>query len=78
MALTIFTAICLLGCGFMLYVLLQWIKDRPPRTATKEKYDEMRIRKRPHIVSSRKKMTDFPSLVIRSGATERRKKHGRT
>jgi hypothetical protein len=35
MTLTVFFALCLLGCGFMLYVLLQWIReDTQPKNAT--------------------------------------------
>jgi hypothetical protein len=34
MTLTIFIALCLLGCGFMLYVLLQWIRDTQPKKST--------------------------------------------
>jgi hypothetical protein len=33
MTLTVFIALCLLGCGFMLYVLLQWIRDTHPKNA---------------------------------------------
>jgi hypothetical protein len=31
MTLTVFIALCLVGCGFMLYVLLQWIRDTQPK-----------------------------------------------
>jgi hypothetical protein len=53
MTLTIFIALCLLGCGFMLYVLLHWVRDTQPRNATggcKGQQD----RKQLHIVSSSK------------------------
>jgi hypothetical protein len=53
MTLTIFIALCLLGCGFMLYVLLHWVRDTQPENATggcKGQQD----RKQLHIVSSSK------------------------
>jgi hypothetical protein len=54
MSLTIFIALCLLGCGFMLYVLLQWIRDTQPRNATGGCEGKEQDRKQPHIVSSSK------------------------
>jgi len=53
MTLTIFIALCLLGCGFMLYVLLHWLRDTQPENATggcKGQQD----RKQLHVVSSSK------------------------
>jgi hypothetical protein len=49
MTLTVFIALCLLGCGFMLYVLLQWIRDTHPKNAAGCEGREP-DKKQPHIV----------------------------
>jgi hypothetical protein len=54
MTLTIFIALCLLGCGFMLYVLLHWVRDTPSKKATGGCEDREQDRKQLHIVSSGK------------------------
>ena len=54
MTLTIFIALCLLGCGFMLYVLLHWVRDTPPKEATGGCKDREQDRKQLRIVSSSK------------------------
>jgi len=35
MTLTIFIALCLLGCGFMQYVLIRWIRDEQLQAQTR-------------------------------------------
>ena len=50
----IFTALCLMGCGFMVYVLAQWTRDTRPKTASRPEDSQARDRKQPHIVSSHK------------------------
>jgi|ERR1700730_9744013 hypothetical protein len=54
MTLTIFIALCLLGCGFMLYVLLHWVRDTQPENATDRCKDREQDRKQLHIASSSK------------------------
>ena len=54
MTLTIFLALCLLGCGFMVYVLLQWIRDTQPKNSTGSCEGTEQDRKQPHIVTSSK------------------------
>jgi len=54
MTLTIFIALCLLACGFMLYVLLQWVRDTQPESATSRCKSREQDRKQLHIVSSSK------------------------
>lgn len=55
MALIILTALCLLGCGFMLYVLLHWIQDTHPSVSSGSGHDGGGQRERPqlHLVASR-------------------------
>jgi hypothetical protein len=33
MTLTVFIGLCLVGCGFMVYALLQWIRDTQPQNS---------------------------------------------
>jgi hypothetical protein len=54
MTLTIFIALCLLGCGFMLYVLVHWVRDTPPKKETGGCRDREQDRKQLRIVSSSK------------------------
>src|ERR1700730_1399080 len=54
MTLTIFIALCLLGCGFMLYVLLHWLRDTQPENATVRRKGRAQDRKQLHIASSSK------------------------
>jgi hypothetical protein len=54
MTLTIFIALCLLGCGFMLYVLLHWVRDTPPKKATGGCNDREQDRKQLRIMSPSK------------------------
>jgi len=54
MTLTIFIALCLLGCGFMLYVLLHWVRDTQPENATGGCKGREQDRKQLHIVSCSK------------------------
>ena len=51
MTLTIFIALCLLGCGFMVYVLLQWIRDTQPKNSTGGCEGTEGDRKQPHVVT---------------------------
>jgi hypothetical protein len=51
MTLTVFIALCLVGCGFMLYVLFQWIRDTRPKNSIGSCEDTERDRKQPHVVT---------------------------
>jgi hypothetical protein len=51
MTLTVFIALCLVGCGFMLYVLLQWIRDTQPKNSTGGCEGTEGDRKHPHVVT---------------------------
>ena len=50
MSLIIFAVLSLMGCGFMLYVLLRWIQDAH-RNISNSPRDE-RERKQPHLLRS--------------------------
>jgi len=50
MSLAIFIALCLLGCGFMLYVLFHWIRDTQPNNSSESCEGTERNRKEPHVV----------------------------
>jgi hypothetical protein len=83
MTLTVFIALCLLGCGFMLYVLFQWIRDPQPNNATWGSEAKEQDRKQPHIVNSSKLAksrvnvpTARDSRVIRIGQGTRRFESG--
>jgi hypothetical protein len=54
MTLTVFIALCLVGCGFMVYVLLQWIRDTQPKNSTGGCEGPARDRKQPHVLTFRK------------------------
>jgi len=54
MTLTIFIALCLLACGFMLYVLLHWVRDTQPENATGGCKSREQDGKQLHLVSSSK------------------------
>src|SRR5215472_4601993 len=54
MAFIVFSAVCLMGCGFMVYALVQWIRDAQPNTARRHEDSQAPDRKQPHIVSSHK------------------------
>lgn len=54
MSLTIFIALCLLGCGFMLHVLFHWIRDTQPENATGGCKGREQDRKQLHVVTSSK------------------------
>jgi hypothetical protein len=51
MTLTIFIALCLLGCGFMQYVLIRWIRDEQLQAQTRRAECKEQDRKQPHIVT---------------------------
>jgi hypothetical protein len=51
MTLTVFIALCLVGCGFMVYVLLQWIRDTQPKNSPGGCEGSEGDRKRPHVVT---------------------------
>jgi hypothetical protein len=51
MTLTVFIALCLVGCGFMLYVLLQWIRDTQPKNSTGGCEGAEGDRKQSHVVT---------------------------
>ena len=77
MSLAIFIALCLLGCGFMVYVLLQWIRDTQPKNSTGGCEGTERDKKQPHVVTfsktSRNKVnvptdTDNQLLDVAQGA----------
>jgi hypothetical protein len=53
MSLIILTALCLLACGFMLYVLVQWMRDTGCKPVTKNSISPERDRRRLHVVSFR-------------------------
>src|SRR5215472_3365808 len=54
MAMIIFTALCLMGCGFMVYVLVQWTRDTQPKVASRHEDSRAQDRKQPYIVASHK------------------------
>jgi hypothetical protein len=54
MTLTVFIALCLVGCGFMVYVLLQWIRDTQPKNSTGGCEGSAGDRKQPHVLTFRK------------------------
>jgi hypothetical protein len=57
MALIALTTICLLACGFFLFVLIQWMRDTKRKTTRPEvdsRVGETRATRRPHIVGDRK------------------------
>lgn len=66
MAAIIFTALCVVGCGFMVYVLVQWIQDLQPKAAGRQGDSQARDRKRLHIVSSRKTSRDDGGPTFRT------------
>jgi hypothetical protein len=77
MSLTIFIALCLLGCGFMLYVLFHWIRDTQPNNSSGSCEGTERNRKELHVVifskTSRNRVnvptaTDTELLDIGQGA----------
>ena len=51
MTLTVFIALCVVGCGFMMYVLLQWIRDTQPTNSTGSCEGTERDGKPPHVVT---------------------------
>jgi|SRR5580692_699119 hypothetical protein len=53
MTLTIFIALCLLGCGFMQYVLIRWIRDEQLQAQTGRSECQEQDRKQPHLVTSK-------------------------
>jgi hypothetical protein len=52
MALTILTVLCLFGCGFMLYVLLHWIREART-TSNRSGVEGQREQKQPNLVRSK-------------------------
>ena len=54
MALIVFTAICVLNGGFMLYVLVQWTRESRRKGASRRNDSQTRTHRKPYIVSSRK------------------------
>ena len=58
MALIALTTICLLACGFFLFVLIQWMRDTKRETTTRPEVDsrvgETRATRHPHIVGDRR------------------------
>ena len=58
MTLTIFIALCLLGCGLMQYVLIRWIRDEQLQAQTMRGECKEQDRKQPHIVTPKKNQPD--------------------
>jgi hypothetical protein len=60
MTLIVLTTICLLACVFLLFVLIQWMRDSKRKTTTRPVVDkkaaEIRETKHPYIVGARKAM----------------------
>jgi hypothetical protein len=54
MTLTIFIAVCLLGCGFMQYVLIRWIRDEQLQAQTMRGECKEQGRKQPHTMTAKK------------------------
>jgi hypothetical protein len=54
MTLTIFIALCLLGCGFMQYVLIRWIRDEQLQAQTRRGECKEQDRKQPQTMTSKK------------------------
>jgi hypothetical protein len=58
MALIALTTICLLACVFLLFVLIQWMRDTKRKTTTRPEVDsrvgETRATRHPHIVGDRR------------------------
>jgi len=52
------------GCGFMVYGLVQWIRDAQPKTARRHEDSQAPDRKQPHIVSSHKTSGSGRSLGV--------------
>lgn len=83
MALIVLTAICLLACVFLLFVLVQWTRDGKRKKTTRHVVDddvrETRETKRPHIVSDRKTVEGRDRLKLRShrGASTAKRPSGR-
>jgi len=54
MTLTIFIVLCLLGCGFMQYILIRWIRDEQLQAQTMRGEFKERDRKQPHTMTAKK------------------------
>lgn len=66
MTLTVFIALSLVGCGFMLYVLVQWIRDTQRKNSTGGCEGTEGDRKQSHVVTfsktSRNKVNVPPAI----------------
>ena len=79
MALIVLTTICLLACVFLLFVLVQWMRDGKRKTTARPTADsevsETRETKHPHIVGTRRTVEKRDRFRVRShgvtAATER-------
>jgi len=62
MSLTVFMAICILGCDFMLYVLFQWLYGEKHRKhARKSRANNQPLRmpaRRPYVIKTEKLETE--------------------
>ena len=61
MTLIVLAAICLLACGFFLFVLVQWTRDASPKTITRTAVDDAAGRtneKKLQIVSPRRNIEE--------------------
>ena len=65
MATIIFTVLCLMGCGFMVYVLVQWTRDTQPKVGSRHKDNQAGGRKQLYIVASHKTARPVGALEFR-------------
>ena len=63
MTLTIFIAVCLLGCGFMQYVLIQWIRDEQLQAQTMRGECKEQDRKQLHIENTSPTKVNVPTSI---------------
>lgn len=70
MTLIVLTTICFLACVFLLFVLVQWIRDGKRKTTTRPTADsevsEARETKHPHIVGPRRTVERRDRFKVRS------------
>jgi hypothetical protein len=68
--LIVLTTICFLACVFLLFVLVQWMRDTKRKTTTRpavdSEVDETREAKHPHVVGFRRTVERRDRFNVRS------------